>query len=261
MVISRWQIGLHIQQDGIYAIALVQEKSRAALRRWWHLPLAAGTLAGGQIKQPEQLRVALQAWSKNLPRRHQISLAFPAGRTLQKRLPRPALRLGESAQLQWVANSLARELGMPADDLRFDYTDDSVQRTYSVTAAQNSDVAALLSLADSLGLHLTAITPDACALQRFIPLLTPPLRWLAWRDATQWLWATRSGWGRRAREDAATLDELAQVLGLPPEEATLCDAGPGGFDPWSAIVCRYPPLPESGGTWAVAIGLALGGEW
>lgn len=260
MAISRWQIGLHIQQDGIYAIALTQEKSHSVLRHWWQLPLAAGTLVDGQIKQPEHLRTALQAWSKILPRRHQISLAFPAGRTLQKRLPRPAVRLGESAQLQWVANTLARELGMPADDLRFDYTDDSVQRAYSVTAAQNNDVAGLLTLADSLSLHLSAITPDACALQRFIPLLTPPLRWLAWRDATQWLWATRSGWGRRAREDANNLDELAQVLGLPLEEATLCDAEPGGFDPWSAVARRYPPLPENGTAWAIAIGLALGGE-
>lgn len=260
MAISRWRIGLHIQQDGIYAIALTQEKSHSVLRHWWQLPLAAGTLIDGQITQPERLRTALQAWSKTLPRRHQISLAFPAGRTLQKRMPRPAVQLGESAKLQWVANTLARELGMPADDLRFDYTDDSIQRAYSVTAAQSSDVAALLTLADSLGLHLSAITPDACALQRFIPLLAPPLRWLAWRDATQWLWATRSGWGRRAREDASTLDELAQVLGLPLEEAALCDAGPEGFDPWRAITRRYPPLPENGEAWAVAIGLALGGE-
>lgn len=258
MAISRWQIGLHIQQDGVYAIALTQEKSHSALRRWWLLPLEAGTIIDGQIRQPEHLRTALQAWSKTLPRRHQISLAFPAGRTLQKRLVSPAVRLGESAQLQWVANSLARELGMPADDLRFDYTDDSVQRAYSVTAAQSSDVAALLTLADNLSLHLSAITPDACALQRFIPLLTPPQRWLAWRDAAQWLWATRNGWGRRAREEANTLDELAQVLGLPQEEAALCDAGPAGFDPWSAIARLSAPLPKNGAAWAVAIGLALG---
>ena len=260
MAISRWRIGLHIQQDGIYAIALTQEKSHSVLRHWWQLPLAAGTLIDGQIRQPELLRAALQVWSKTLPRRHRISLAFPAGRTLQKRLPRPAVRLGESAQLQWVANSLARELGMPADNLRFDYTDDSMQRAYSVTAAQNSDIAVLLTLADSLNLHLSAITPDACALQRFIPLLAPPLRWLAWRDASQWLWATRSGWGRRADEEANTLDDLAQLLGLPLAEGTLCDTGPGSFDPWSAIARLSPPLPENGAAWTVAIGLALGGE-
>lgn len=260
MAISRWRIGLHIQQDGIFAVALTEEKSHAVLHRWWQLPLATGTLVDGQIKEPEHLRMALQGWSKTLPRRHQISLAFPAGRTLQKRLPRPAVRLGERAQLRWVADSLAREAGMPADELRFDYTDDSVQRAWSVTAAQNSDIAALLTLADSLNLYLSAITPDASALQRFIPLLAPPLRWLAWRDASQWLWATRSGWGRRAREEANSLDELAQVLGLPREEATLCDGEPAGFDPWTAIARRYPPLPKNGGAWAVAIGLALGGE-
>jgi pilus assembly protein HofM len=260
MALGRWRIGLHIQQDGVYAIALTQEKSRFVLRRWWQLPLEAGTIIDGQIRQPERLYMALQAWSKTLPRRHQISIAFPAGRTLQKRLPRPAVRLGESAQLQWVTNSLARELGIPADDLRIDYTDDSVQRAYSVTAAQTSDVATLMTLADNLNLHLSAITPDACALQRFIPLLAPPLRWLAWRDACQWLWATRSDWGRRAHEEANTVDELAQVLGLPLAEGSLCNVEPGSFDPWSAIARLCPPLPENGTAWAVAIGLALGGE-
>lgn len=260
MAISRWRIGLHIQQDGVYAIALMQEKSRSVLRRWWQLPLEAGTVIDGQIGQPERLHTALQAWSKTLPRRHQISLAFPAGRTLQKRLPRPTVRLGESAQLQWVTNNVARELGMPADDLRIDYTDDSLQPAWSVTAAQNSDVAALMTLADNLNLHLSAITPDACALQRFIPLLAPPLRWLAWRDASQWLWATRSDWGRRTYAEASTFEALAQVLGLPLAEGTLCDAGPDSFDPWSAIARLSPPLPENGTAWAIAIGLALGGE-
>jgi len=90
MALGRWRIGLHIQQDGVYAIALTQEKSRFVLRRWWQLPLEAGTIIDGQIRQPERLYMALQAWSKTLPRRHQISIAFPAGRTLQKRLPRPS---------------------------------------------------------------------------------------------------------------------------------------------------------------------------
>lgn len=136
-------------------------------------PLPADTVVDGQVKHIDALSQALLPWSKTLPRRHRIRLAFPAGRTLQKTFPRPAMRLGERERLSWVAGSLARELDMAGDDLRFDYREDTLQDAYRVTAAQHKDVAELLELAQSLRLHVAAITPDACALQRLIPLLAP----------------------------------------------------------------------------------------
>lgn len=256
MAFGHWQTGIHIQQDGVFGVALTCEKSQWALRRWWHIPLEAGVIAEGKILQPEKLFTALLPWSKTLPRRHRLRIAFPAARTLQKKLPRPAMQLCEREQVSWVTNTMARELEMPGEELRFDYSEDRLQNAWSVTAAQSKEVSVLLELAKSLHLHVAAVTPDACALQRLLPWLAPPARWLAWRDATQWLWATREGWGRQPRDTTATVEELALRLGLDISEGQVCHSG--AFDPWCAITHRQPPLPTNGEAYAVAIGLALG---
>lgn len=259
MAFGHWQIGLHIQQGGVYGIALVREKAQWALRRWWQIPLPADTVVDGQVKHIDALSQALLPWSKTLPRRHRIRLAFPAGRTLQKTFPRPAMRLGERERLSWVAGSLARELDMAGDDLRFDYREDTLQDAYRVTAAQHKDVAELLELAQSLRLHIAAITPDACALQRLIPLLAPPVHWLCWRDPGQWLWATRDRWGRHPAQGIDSPEALAAQVALDPGQGQMCEAS-AGFDAWCAVPHRQPPLPENGDAWAIAIGLALGEE-
>ncbi len=263
MVFGHWQIGIHIQQDGVFGVALVCEKGQWALRRWWHLPLEPGVIADGKINQPEKLTMTLLPWSKTLPRRHHIRLAFPAERTLQRKIPQPAMRLREREQVSWVANTLARELEMAHADLRFDYAEDTLKKAWSVTAAQRKEVAVLLELAESLHLHISAITPDACALQRLLPGLSPPANWLAWRDSTQWLWATRYSWGRQARDTTPSLDELARQLGLQASEGQVCNVPDtlAGFDPWCAIPHRQPPLPSNGDAYAVAIGLALGAQY
>ena len=259
MAFGHWQIGLHIQQGGAYGIALVREKRQWALRRWWQVPLAEDVVVDGQIKQFDSLSQALLPWSKTLPRRHYLRLAFPAGRTLQKTFPRPAMHLGERDRLSWVTGSLARDLDMAGEDLRFDYREDTLQDAYSVTAAQHKEVAELLELAQSLRLHVAAITPDACALQRLIPLLAPPARWLTWRDPCQWLWATREGWGRLSAQGIDSPEALAAQLGLNPAQGQICEAA-AGFDAWCAVSHRQPPLPVNGDAWAIAIGLALGEE-
>lgn len=257
MAFGHWQIGLHIQKSGVYGVALIREKTQWALRRWWQVPLADDVVVDGQIRQFDVLSQTLLPWSKTLPRRHHIRLAFPAGRTLQKTFPRPAMRLGERERLSWMAGSLARELDMAGEDLRFDYSEDSLQDAYRVTAAQHKEIADVLELARSLRLHVAAITPDACALQRLIPLLAPPARWLIWRDPGQWLWATRERWGRYPAQGIDSPQALALKLGLDPALGQVCEAA-AGFDAWCAVAHRQPPLPVNGDAWAIAIGLALG---
>nr|WP_318383363.1 pilus assembly protein PilM [uncultured Enterobacter sp.] len=262
MAFGHWQIGMHIQGDGVFCVALARDKSQWALRRWWQIPLPDAAVVNGQIQQAEALHAALRPWSKTLPRRHRIRVAIPAGRTLQKRLPRPAMQLRESQQASWVAATVARELDMASEDLRFDYTEDRLEDAFSVTAAQNRDVAVLFDLANALNLHIAAITPDACALQRFIPLLPPPASGLVWGDSQQWLWATRQRWGRQSCENTPTLDQLARLLGIAPGELLTCNATPADmppdFDPWCAVPRLQPPLPANAPAFAIAIGLALG---
>lgn len=258
MAFGHWQIGLHIQQDSVISVALGAGRTGWALRRWWHIPLPKGTVENGQLHAPQQLHTALAPWRASLPQRHRVRLAFPAARTLQRKLPRPAIALRENELTSWVSQAMAREVEMAAADLRFDYTEDALEPAYCVTAAQHKDLAALLALAASLHLNLVAITPDACALQPFIPFLLPPASCLVWEDNWQWLWATRSGWGRRAREDIPTLSELAPHLGLRESDIAVCKED--GFDPWIAVAQRQPPLPTCSARFAVAIGLAMGGK-
>ncbi|MGP3590526.1 hypothetical protein [Vagococcus sp. WN89Y] len=257
MAFRHWQIGVHIQEDGVYAVALATGHRGLALRRWWHLPLPPGTVVQGRIKAPEHLLAALHPWRRTLPQRHCVRLAIPAGQTLQKKLPRPAVSLREPKLVRWVSQAMAQELEMSETDLCFDFTEDEPGANYGVTAVQNKDIAALLDIARALSLHLSSITPDACALQTLLPWLTTPVRCLAWCDERQWLWAMKEGWGRRAREDAKGAAQLAGILGLPTDEIVQCCDTASGFDCWCAIAQRQPPLPAAGERFAIALGLAL----
>ena len=89
MAFRNWRIGMHIQQDRIAIVALLFERSRWALRRWWNIPLTPGTVRQGVVVDVEALARQLQSWRRELPMQHQVCIALPAARTLQKRVPRP----------------------------------------------------------------------------------------------------------------------------------------------------------------------------
>ncbi|EJJ6391521.1 DNA utilization protein HofM [Escherichia albertii] len=256
MAFKSWQIGLHLQQQDAVAVAIVRGAKTCFLQRWWRLPLATDAIKDGRILDTEQLVKALLPWSRELPHRHHIMLSFPASRTLQRAFARPAMALGEREQTAWLAGSMARELDMDPDSLRFDYSEDSLSPAYNVTAAQSKELAALLTLAERLRVHVSAITPDACALQRLLPFLPPHQQCLAWYDNEQWLWATRYSWGRKRAVGMTSANDLAAALAIDPESIAIC--GEGGFDPWDTVSVRQPPLPPPGGGFAVALGLALG---
>ncbi|MTH47723.1 type IV pilus biogenesis protein PilM [Intestinirhabdus alba] len=256
MAFRFWKIGLHIQQHVALAVAVTKLATGWQLQRWWRLPLTPGVIDDGYIRDPELLTRTLRPWSRELPRRHRLHLSFPTGRTVQKSLPRPSMALREREQSAWLGGTLARELNMESDALRFDYGDDALAPAFNVTAVQSREIATLLTLAQTLNLRVAAVTPDACALQRLLPYLPSEQRCLVWRDEAQWLWATRYAWGRRA---AGTLDDataLAAQLSLPPE--AIAFSRPDDFDPWRAVSVRQPPVPDGGHAFAVALGLALG---
>lgn len=254
MAFRNWQVGLHIQQDKVAIVALQRDRSYWRLCRWWCVPLENGVVDRGQILQSAKLVSALRDWRKELPLQHDVHLSFPAERTLQKTLAEPAMALREPEQARWVVSAMARALEMAPDALCFDYVEDNERRSWDVTAAQRHDIARLRTLAAELHLHVTAIVPDACALQRFLPWLTVPAQGLAWSDNEQWLWATACGWGRSARRDIPGLPQLAVRLNLAEEQLMQCRS----FDPWQVVPRRQPPLPEDGEMFAIAIALAMG---
>lgn len=261
MAFKCWQIGLHIQQDKIVAVALQRARSGWALRRWWliDLPTEYSLLTPSQAETA--LVHALSAWRRELPWQHAVSLAFPVNRTLQKTLPRSALMLRDSEQAQWIASAMAQQVEMEPAALCFDYQMSTHTDSWRVTAAQRKDVEHLQRVANALRLHVTAITPDASALRYFLPWLGGEADGLAWNDTTQWLWASTSGWGSLSLNETPSLPLLEQRLaaGALVQCTVDNDAAPC-FDPWSVIGQKYPPLPGDGDTFAVAIALALGAQ-
>ena len=49
MTFRNWRIGIHIQQDSVAIVALLYERGRWALRRWWRIPLPPGLVVQGRI--------------------------------------------------------------------------------------------------------------------------------------------------------------------------------------------------------------------
>lgn len=256
MAFRFWQIGLHIQPREALAVAVVRGASGWYLQRWWRMPLAQQTIKDGHIHDPEQLAGMLQSWSRELPQRHHIHLSFPSSRTRQKAFSRPSMSLREREQSAWLTGAMARELDMDPDLLRFDYSEDALTPAFTVAAAQEKEVSTLLTLAKTLRVQVTAITPDACALQRLLPFIPSSQSCLAWRDDSQWLWATHYAWGRKTVAEIADTHALATSLSLPPDHVALC--AKEDFDPWQAVAIRQPPVPAEGHAFAIALGLALG---
>lgn len=257
MAFRCWQMGLHIQQDNVFIVALQRTRSGWGLRRWWQLPLPPSAQ-----QDDAALLAVLKPWRRELPWQHAVRVAFPANRTLQKKLPLASMTLRDAEQKQWIASAMSQQLEMNADALCFDYHLAESAACWNVTAAQQGDVARLQHLAKTLRLQVTSITPDACALQALVTQTEVQDAVLVWPDHQQWLWASREGWGHCAFQDARSLTQLADWLSINPQRLVRCSALAAGercFDPWSAVVQKHPPLPVNGDDFAVALALAMGG--
>ena len=239
MAYSHWQAGLHFQRDSIVCVALQRTRFGRALRRWWQLPLVKGATE-------TQIVAALRHIQRELPRYHRIAVALPAADTLQKQLPSPQMPLRDSERAQWIVSTVSQQLEMPTDTLAFDYQDTDAN-SYSVTAARRKDITLLQTRLQAARLNLCAITPDACALQNFLPWVAESVPGLCWREGEHWLWATRENWG-------CNKEPLAEFL-----PCTTASVAGETFNPWFPLNQLQPPLPESGDAFVIALALAVGG--
>lgn len=261
MAFKCWQLGLHLQQDTVYIVALQRTRCGWALKRWWQLPLPA---AISPEPTDEALIAALMPWRRQLPWQHTVSIAFPANRTLQKTLPRAAMTLRENEQKQWLASAMSQQLEMAANSLCFDYHLAEPQQMWNVTAAQQHDVSRLQRLAQRLQLQIVAITPDACALQTLLPFVQVSDAVLVLSENAQWLWASREAWGHMPHQEAPSLTRLGERLGIEAHQLVCCGSAVDAhsyFDPWSPIIQKQPPLPVNDAPFTVAIALAMGASW
>ncbi|VEA30840.1 DNA utilization protein HofM [Salmonella enterica subsp. enterica] len=122
------------------------------------------------------------------------------------------MRLREREQVAWLSQTMARELDMDPDLLRFDFQDDALSPAFNVTAVQSKEISALLTLAQTLKCAhrcCNARCLRATALAAFIPRGGN-----VWSGAieSQWLWATRYAWGRKSAREAMTLHDLGRNI-------------------------------------------------
>ncbi len=270
MVISTWQIGLEIQHQTLRAVAVQRQRQGWQLRRWWLLPLPENTFRQGVLRSPENLLKVLAQWRQELPLRHQLRIAFPTQRTLQRPVPAPDNRLQEPARESYLAACAARQLQMPPAQLSWDYTampQDPAQ--LRVIAARNSEIHELLTCLAKQRLFPATLTPGASVLPILGSLCSPTKpRFLVHRECDHWLWATSGDepdWGWVDVRQTPTFTELCQQLAVGPQEVAFSSATaeplpPGALplDAWRALVRLQPPLPQHGGSFTVAIGLAIG---
>ncbi|WP_049292929.1 hypothetical protein [Franconibacter helveticus] len=261
MANGRWQIGLHIQKDSVRAVALSRKRGGWALCRWWHMPASDRLWPDGAAIAGEPLTQALRQWRAQLPRGHSLRVAFPAQRTRQRDIPRPAGLLCESECESWLAGAAARELHLPTESLWLDYTLGEAPARFQVTAAQRRETEALLASFQAAGLQPETLTPDACALAAFWPSAPDNVQLIACKGADAWLWASRSRWGvsehgellAQAREMNISAQQIA-ICGALPEDASNCLQ----LDPLCFVTFQPPPLLKEAACYTVALGLAMG---
>ncbi|TSJ53421.1 hypothetical protein FND52_15090 [Atlantibacter subterranea] len=258
MVSRVWKIGLHIQRDGIRAVAVQRRREGWQLKKWWYFPLSAATDCHGLIISNAPLIQALQTLRAELPAQHHLRVAFPARRTLQRTMPLPD-QLCESECQAYVTTATAKALQMAPESLFSDYRPDAAQKTLSVTAAHRQEVGDVIALLERGGFSYYALTPDACALTSFFPYAAPQIQGIAACDGEQWLWATRERWGGQTE---GGLGGLAQTLSIPLSQWLCCSdtpqEGAAVCDPWRWLTWVHPPKAPDEWRFAVALGLAMG---
>lgn len=183
MAFRNWRIGMHIQQDHIAIVALLLERSRWALRRWWSTRLCPApcgraswwTLSRWPASCSPGGGSCLCSIRRVLPSRR--------ARTLQKQLPRPQISLRESEQATWIASAMAQQLEMPASSLwRRLCGRQSGGMAGGSPPRSGLDINVLGQLASRLKLKVVGIVPDASALGAFFPWQPDDVQGLAWRD-------------------------------------------------------------------------------
>lgn len=265
MTFNSWRIGLDIQDNGVYCVALASGRHGWQMRGWWNFP-ALATPAVSLWAKPESIVPLLSAWRRLLPYQHFLTVSFPALHTVQRQLVSPQFSLNEPQREAYIALNIARELQLTADALRLDYRQvEGSPAHFEVTAARRALLDPMVKALGKLRLSPDALTPDACALQALLPCAGV----LGCQAVVQfqndvWLWATVQGWGAWPLAELAEASEVSEALGLPESQVAFI----GGmkntqspcFDPWQVVARRHPPMPEEGSCFGVALALALGGR-
>ncbi|WP_232001893.1 DNA utilization protein HofM [Shimwellia blattae] len=262
MMNSQWRIGLELHSSGLRAVGLQFRRQGWRLCRWWHLPFGSPGVEYTSGEFARQAAQTLSHWRKSLPYRYQLRVSVPAQRALQQQVAMPDCTLPEPQLQRYIEQAAAAQLALPDDPLAWDYMHPGTGPA-RVTGVRLRDIQRLVAILRSARLTASSISPDASALQSFLPRAQGGDQWLVHREPGHWLWAGGGQWGTEASTDPHWLAQWCQQRELNPASVAFSsalaeDAARVTFSPWSGIPGLSAPLPPCAGVFTVATGLALG---
>jgi pilus assembly protein HofM len=279
MYLSKWNIGLEVQNNAFCAVAIQKKRYGWQLRGWWQVPLQHSLYNQQGLSDPQGLTKILRSWRRLLPKSVSIRFALPECLTLQQRIPYPQQQPTRQ-ELDWyVEASLNTLFPLPAQELSVDYQLNSAsgQNQIIITAARKNELAlwvTALSEADltpdvvdiapaalQVSAHFAAVPRDNLLIHKMnheLLLVSP----LSHRFSFERI--NRIDWPISQFKTAAG-ERYRLISGQPAESVSVSgDIDPQNlpqnlhyWSPFSAIKRVQPPMPENPSLFAVPCGLAL----
>ncbi|MDR0805435.1 MAG: pilus assembly protein PilM [Enterobacteriaceae bacterium] len=129
-----WQVGLDIQENGFYALAVQRQRYGWQLRHWCFQPVYS---TQSQVMMPvisAEMIPLLRQWRRKLPKRISVRIALPASSILQQSIPLPEQKLSRQEQSWLVDASLSKLFPLAAKELAIDYrVVNSINSAYLMT--------------------------------------------------------------------------------------------------------------------------------
>ncbi|PHM44725.1 hypothetical protein Xmau_01437 [Xenorhabdus mauleonii] len=281
MHLSKWYIGLDIQDHYIRALAATKRRDGWQLRNCWQYHLSNEIISGGRLQHPEKLLRILIQWRQTLPRNISLRLALPVQQTLQKQVALPGQTALQEPELGWFVHANA-EKQFPVSELALDYRVHG--RQVCISATRQRDLNLWLRLLEDINLSPDAIDIAPCAL-RYVARQAgiPDNSWLIHKRTTDWLWVSPANhafsYGLIALQPDLHLEKIINQLPVTPEtegyavyyspenatdeqclKQALAQCPTCSVNAWRLLTAfrhYQPPLPEKMNAFIIAAGLAL----
>ncbi|AKJ40896.1 pilus assembly protein PilM [Pragia fontium] len=279
-----WQVGLDIQENGFYSLAVQRQRYGWQLRHWGYQPIATVQNQGASSVIPQQVISALTQWRQKLPKRVSVRMALPAGSILQQSIPMPAPPLSLQEQSWLVDASLNKLFPLAAKELAIDYrvldypeSAGRVNQSIVVSAARRSEVDGWLQALAEADIFPEIIDTAPCVLRSMAQLAGVADNSLLFHQLPrQFLLVSplEHAFLYRLMPNelmtcAERIESARQLYLLAGGERVqqVCYSGvddgeglPPSVDYWSPLVAirqMSPPLPDTPHQWVLACGLAL----
>ncbi|MDX7987317.1 hypothetical protein FE392_08230 [Xenorhabdus sp. 12] len=277
MYLSKWYIGLDIQDHYICALAATKRRNGWQLRNCWQYHLSNEIISGGRLQHPEKLLRILIQWRQTLPRNISLRLALPVQQTLQKQVSLPGQTALQEPELGWFVHANA-EKQFPASDLALDYRVHG--RQVCISATRQRDLNLWLKLLEDINLLPDAIDIAPCALRYAArQAAIPDNSWLIHKRTTDWLWVSPANhafsYGLIALQPHLHLENIISQLPVTSEtegyavyyspehsakEQCVSQDLTSSVNSWQLLTAfrhYQPPLPEKMNAFIIAAGLAI----